>query len=291
MSQKRKIWTWSAVSALVLTSFVTACVKNGSKDNPIHKETITETQVTKISSKQIDGTESLTFTQNSEVAARHITKTYSFTIEEAMSLFVQRGEINNERCSGDEEFLQQFTLSGNNIAPVMIPKQKPTPLLQPGTYTLTVEMTNQALCKSISMDIVLQPHQSISQEDILREQKQSALGLPIQIIEEHPQLSAKTDEFKITFSRATEQSLEELPEVLFANLIYWDQDIEEYVALLETFKFIKKEDLGQGVIVLKEEQIAQKFLEAPTHMKDLKILISTSPNTKGAVHYIDLEDI
>ena len=145
----------AALSMALVTSFVTACVKNESKNEAPKKITLKQMEVSAIVLDNKSGFTSVTLNDQSNVPAFELSKIYQFKIEEISELQIQRGTVNNKDCSVQEPFIYSFSLIDKEKNKKPLHTRQSKELLTPGNYSLKIDIQNGSLCKSISMNFIL----------------------------------------------------------------------------------------------------------------------------------------
>ena len=142
---------YAIVSMLLVTSFVTACVKNESKDESPKQIALKQMDITTLSDDNLDGSKLVILQEQSSVAAHKITKDYIFKIDDIRELRVAQAEIINKDCSAQESFIYSFYLVGENNYEKPLNTIHKKELLTPGSHRLRVKIENGSLCKMVSM--------------------------------------------------------------------------------------------------------------------------------------------
>jgi len=155
MLLKRNKAISTLIYGILLTSFVTACVKNGSKNEKPGEVALKTLELTEVSQAQLNGTENIMLTEESEIAAASLIQNYVFTTSEIRTFRVRQGEIANSLCSASGPFEYSFSLKGPDGIERPIHSRRNPELLVPGEYRLKVELENGSLCNNISMEIVI----------------------------------------------------------------------------------------------------------------------------------------
>ncbi len=145
------------LSLIIMTTFVTACVKNASKDENPREVAFKELQSQQLSQAQVDGSDIIEIRESSSQAAAELTQIFQFTVEDFRELTVrQEGDIINSECRAESPFIYSMSLTGPDGIEKPIQARRNPELLVPGQYVLQVKMENGALCQNISMNLKVQ---------------------------------------------------------------------------------------------------------------------------------------
>ncbi len=142
------------VVGLLLTTFVTACVKNAGKNDKSEVQ-FKELQSQELTLAQVEGNAEIVVEDVSEVPAAEITQVFRFNITDIREMRFRQGELKNDECRADGSFLPSFTLTGPDGVEKPVRGRRNPELLVPGSYLLQVKAENGSLCKKISMKIHL----------------------------------------------------------------------------------------------------------------------------------------
>lgn len=140
---------------LVLTSFVTACVKNASKNEAPKVVPLKSLSIVQLAPLPETGqnTTQVTITDQASTPANQVVQDYVFESKNIQELSVQRGTINNEDCETQELTLPRFSLIDSDNNEKMLRNNRKPEILTPGHYRLRVAFDNTGLCKNINIGV------------------------------------------------------------------------------------------------------------------------------------------
>lgn len=153
MRRNKNIAISSLITGLLATSIVTACVKNGSKNEDPQTQGLKTLEVTALSGNELNGIVPVQFLEDSDVASNKLIKEYSFDLTEVREFRVSPGEVKNEGCRDGGPFIYAFSLIDSNGQERPLHSRKNPELLAPGAYKLRLELENGSLCRKVSMEI------------------------------------------------------------------------------------------------------------------------------------------
>lgn len=142
--------------SFLLTTIVTACVKNGSKNEGTEVSPLITFEATSLSSAEIDGSSAFNILASSPTPYRKLEKTFDISVTDIREFTVSQGEISNKDCIAAGPFLYAFAITGGEwVDKPLRSNQKPL-LLTPGQYSLKVTVENGSLCREVSMAVKMQ---------------------------------------------------------------------------------------------------------------------------------------
>ena len=147
----------TALYGLILTSFVTACVKNESKDGGIQDE-ITLSQDTLLKSNST-GQDTKVIQYTSETIHKKIIQEWTFDSTHSSDIIINYVKYNNEQCASNESLIYHFEIQKNQKNSSGAYTDKALPMLtkghkltiNPGKYILRAIIENHGLCKKINL--------------------------------------------------------------------------------------------------------------------------------------------
>lgn len=141
------------ITGLLLTTFVTACVKNGSKDTNPGVVQLKTLETTELTTDQLEGASSIQLLDDSDKATINIVKEYSFMETGIREFQISQGDIKNSNCIDKGPFVYSFKLIDQNGVSKDIHSKRNPEMLTPGPYKVRVEIENGSLCSNISMEL------------------------------------------------------------------------------------------------------------------------------------------
>ncbi len=138
---------------LSLTSFVTACVKNASKNENPTEVAFKELQSQELTEAQMEGSQAIEIRDSSERPAIDLTQLIKFKVSDVRDFSVQQGLIHNKDCRGEGPFNYHLTLISPDGVEKPIHARRNKELLVPGHYVLQVKVENHALCENVALDL------------------------------------------------------------------------------------------------------------------------------------------
>ena len=142
---------FSLVISLLVTAFVTACVKNNSANQPPAIEKDLELDDEILSSDEILGHDAIRIDETLTNNTSTMTKRFRLSTDKILQLGIKRGRVVNDECSGNGQFEYRFRLYDEDRNQIEFGVNQKTKPLIPGDYQLVVSMVNGALCKQINM--------------------------------------------------------------------------------------------------------------------------------------------
>ena len=147
---------FSFIFAIFVTAFVTACVKNGAKDQPapIIKNQTLETET--LSESEINGDKFIRINESSDQPIQEITKDFKFSIDKIYDIGITDRSNQNDECRTKTRLNYEFfIINEDNGNEELLDNNRLKPTRLAGDYRLRVRMTNEGFCKKISMSFKL----------------------------------------------------------------------------------------------------------------------------------------
>ena len=155
MVRKQNKPVLSLFCALLVTSFVTACVKNSSKDAPPAQIKELNIEDSILNEAQMSGNESVEVQHSGENPVFNLSQTFFFNISEISEFQIQRGLIDNKDCQAQDPFIYSFTLIDEHGDSTLLRRLSNSRMLVPGQYQIRVNIENGSLCRKVSMNFNL----------------------------------------------------------------------------------------------------------------------------------------
>ena len=146
----------SLFCAVLVTSFVTACVKNSSKDTPPTQVKELNIEDSILSDSQLNGEEIIEVKHSGENPVLNLSQTFFFNLTEISEFQIQRGLINNKDCQAQDPFIYSFTLIDEKGDAILMRRLSNSRMLVPGQYKIKVNIENGSLCRDVSMKFSLE---------------------------------------------------------------------------------------------------------------------------------------
>lgn len=147
--------TFSLILSLTVTAFVTACVKNDSKDTPPPVQKNLQLEASSLSSDEVNGNREVQINETLNGAVSSMVKKYSFTTTEIMNFGVIRGRHNNRDCTANGTFEHKYFIVDEEGHKSELDSSPIRKNFLPGKYNLQVEIENGSLCQNIRLEFRL----------------------------------------------------------------------------------------------------------------------------------------
>jgi hypothetical protein len=140
---------------LIVTAFVTACVKNNSDEGGVRTVTPRiSLQSFELTNEQTHGDFMGLLASEGPQPVLEIEKIFNFHLTDIRSFQVRAGAINNTGCSSSGTFSYSFHFTERDGGERILNQQSEPLILTPGSYKLRVVATNGAHCSNVSMEVI-----------------------------------------------------------------------------------------------------------------------------------------